>query len=94
MFGEAAIKLGLLSERDVDFALAKQFDATFLVKGESSISYELLAAYHPGAPEIEALRRLRSTILGRQLDSTASGSPSTRPRSAPWTTTPCSRRRA
>lgn len=68
LFGEAAVKLGLVTKRDVEFALSRQFDFNTLVKGESSISFELLAAYHPTAPEVDTLRRLRNALLSRATD--------------------------
>ncbi len=64
-FGEAAIKLGLLKEQDIQFALARQFDYPYLVPGESNVSAELVAAYQPFSRQVEALRALRSQLLLR-----------------------------
>jgi receptor protein-tyrosine kinase len=66
-FGEAAIKLGLLRQEDIQFALARQFDYPYLAKGESGISDELVAAYQPHSPQVESLRALRSQLMLRWL---------------------------
>jgi receptor protein-tyrosine kinase len=68
LFGQAAVKLGLVTQRDVDRALARQFDVDYLIVGDSNISSEIFAAYHPSAPETEALRRLRTTLLMMHFD--------------------------
>lgn len=64
-FGESAIKLGLLNEGDIQFALARQFDYPYLVPGESNVSPELVAAYQPFSRQVEALRALRSQLMLR-----------------------------
>jgi len=64
-FGEAAIQLGILSEDDVRFALARQYRYPYLLKGESSVSDELVAALQPFSPQVEALRALRSQLIMR-----------------------------
>ncbi len=64
-FGEAAIKLGLLTEQDIQFALARQFDYPYLVAGESNVSAELVSAYQPFSRQVESLRALRSQLLLR-----------------------------
>ncbi len=38
LFGDAAIKLGLLTEADIHFALSRQFNYPYLVRGESKVS--------------------------------------------------------
>lgn len=64
-FGEAAIKLGLASEGDIQFALATQFDYPCLTKDEGNFSPELVAAYEPFTSQVEALRALRTQLLLR-----------------------------
>ncbi|MBS3936170.1 MAG: chain length determinant protein tyrosine kinase EpsG [Sulfuritalea sp.] len=66
-FGEAAINLGLLSEQDIQQALACQFDYPYLIKREheNEISAELVAAYEPFGRHVESLRGLRSQLLLR-----------------------------
>lgn len=73
-FGEAAIKLGLLKEEDIQFALARQFDYPYLVPGESNVSKELVAAYQPFSRQVESLRALRSQLMLRWFN----GSPDRR----------------
>src|SRR5438445_3514315 len=67
-FGDAAHELGLLSRADVDFALALQFDYRYLRHGESRVSEEVIAAYDPFSPQVEALRALRSELMLRWFD--------------------------
>ncbi|HEY4371485.1 MAG TPA: chain length determinant protein tyrosine kinase EpsG, partial [Burkholderiales bacterium] len=59
-FGEAAIRLGLVTPDDVKFALARQYGYPYLVKGDGKVSEELVAAYQPFGPQVESLRALRS----------------------------------
>lgn len=71
LFGEAAVKLGLVKQHDVDHALSRQFDVNYLIMGDSRISHEVFAAYYPSAPETESLRRLRTTLLMKHFDGNA-----------------------
>jgi receptor protein-tyrosine kinase len=64
-FGDAAVKLGLLSNEHIQYALARQFDYPYLMKGDGAISDELIAAYQPFSPQVEALRALRSQLMLR-----------------------------
>jgi receptor protein-tyrosine kinase len=67
-FGDAAIKLGLLEERDVRSALARQFDYSYITHGDSRISRDVIAAYEPSSPAAEAVRALRSQLMMRWFD--------------------------
>lgn len=67
-FGEAAVALGVISQEDIDWALSRQFDFPYLRPGQSSISEEVIAAYQPFAPEVEAIRALRSQLMLRWFD--------------------------
>lgn len=62
-FGEAAKKLRLVSEDDVQHALSKQFDYPYLRVAEGVFSNELVSAYKPFSPQSEALRGIRSALL-------------------------------
>lgn len=64
-FGEAAVRLGLVSEADIRFALSRQFDYSYLLPGEGNVSAELIAAFNPFSPQVEALRALRSQLMLR-----------------------------
>ncbi|WP_230970769.1 chain length determinant protein tyrosine kinase EpsG [Nitrogeniibacter aestuarii] len=67
-FGDAAKKLGFITDADIAQALARQFDYPYLTKGESSVSAEVMAAYNPFAAPVEALRALRSQLMIRWFD--------------------------
>ncbi|QSI79023.1 chain length determinant protein tyrosine kinase EpsG [Niveibacterium microcysteis] len=64
-FGDAAIRLGLLTQDDVDFALARQFDYPYLGAGDTSLSENIVAAYRPTSAIVEQLRALRSQLMVR-----------------------------
>ncbi|HRH79840.1 MAG TPA: chain length determinant protein tyrosine kinase EpsG [Thiobacillaceae bacterium] len=64
-FGEAAIRLGLVKEDDIQQVLAQQFDYPYLAPGEGNFSADLAAAYQPFSPQVEALRALRSQLMLR-----------------------------
>jgi len=64
-FGEAAVRLGLISEDDVRFALAKQFDMPHFTPASEGPSRELVAAFAPFHPRTEEMRALRTQLLIR-----------------------------
>ncbi len=64
-FGEAAVHLGIVTPADVAFALSCQFDYPYLVRGESAVSDDLIAAHAPFSPKVEALRSVRSQLMLR-----------------------------
>lgn len=64
-FGDVAIKLGLLAEEDIRFALSRQFDYLYLPESDASLSHELVVAYKPFSPAAEKLRGLRSQLMVR-----------------------------
>lgn len=73
-FGEAAVRLGLLTEGDIQFALAQQFDYTYLpLTAGRPVSEELVAAYQPFSYEVEQLRALRTQLMLRWFDKEAGG---------------------
>ncbi|MBX3621791.1 MAG: chain length determinant protein tyrosine kinase EpsG [Rhizobacter sp.] len=69
-FGEAAIRLGLLTEADMQYALARQFSFPFLraTGGRKPVSDELVAAYQPFSATGERLRVIRNQIMLRWID--------------------------
>jgi len=71
-FGDAAIKLGLLTQADIEFAISRQFDYPYLLRGQSAVSETLVAAYSPFTPQVEALRALRSQLMLRWFDAEVS----------------------
>lgn len=64
-FGEAALRLGLITEADIQQVLARQFDYPYLQKGEGKYSDLLVAAYEPFSPQVETLRAVRSQVMLR-----------------------------
>ena len=64
-FGEAAQRLGLISEADIQQVLARQFDYPYLTPGDGNLSPQLVAAYHPFSPQVEVLRAVRSQLMLR-----------------------------
>jgi protein-tyrosine kinase len=68
-FGEAAVKLGLLKESDILYALSQQFSHPYLMggAGPESLSSELVTAFDPFGPEGEKIRVLRSQLQMRWL---------------------------
>jgi protein-tyrosine kinase len=72
-FGEAAMQLGLLTQDDIDYALSRQFEYTQLVRGQSAVSEEVIAAYAPASRPMEALRSLRSQLMLRWFETGPAG---------------------
>jgi protein-tyrosine kinase len=71
-FGDTAVQLGLITQADIDFALSAQFDYPYLLHGESAVSEEVVAAYAPFTPQVEALRALRSQLMLRWFEADVS----------------------
>lgn len=64
-FGEAAKKLGLLDDSDIQHALALQFEYPYLAENQTLFSKDLIAAYAPYSQQVESLRALRSQLILR-----------------------------
>jgi protein-tyrosine kinase len=64
-FGDAALKLGLVTRDDIEQVLSRQFDFPYLVPGQSRLSGELVAAYAPFDPRVEVFRALRSDLMSK-----------------------------
>ncbi|HSV69359.1 MAG TPA: chain length determinant protein tyrosine kinase EpsG [Methylibium sp.] len=69
-FGEAGIRLGLLTDADVQFALARQFDFAYLRLSEraKTVSEEVVAAYQPFSVSVDRFRAVRSQLMLRWFD--------------------------
>jgi len=63
LFGDAALKLGLIHEADISQVLALQFNYPYLQPGQGNYSEDLVAAYQPFSKQVEALRALRSQLM-------------------------------
>lgn len=64
-FGDAAIKLGLITEADIQLVLAQQFDYPYLLPGQGSHPPELVVAYQPFGAQVEVFRAVRSQLMLR-----------------------------
>ena len=68
-FGDAALQLKLLSQEDIDAAVAQQYNYPILARGgEGGVSDEVVAAYQPQSSLLEPLRALRSQLILRWLN--------------------------
>lgn len=67
-FGDAALALGVLTTADIEFALSRQYDYPYLLRGESAISESVVAAYEPFTARVESLRALRNQLMWRWFD--------------------------
>lgn len=64
-FGQAAVALGLITDRDVAEVLAQQFGYTYLTPGDGRFPDELVAAYEPFGAQCESLRGVRTQLMQR-----------------------------
>jgi protein-tyrosine kinase len=64
-FGDVGIKLGVLTEEDIRFALSRQFDYLYLPQSDTSLNHDLVSAYEPFSPVVEKLRALRGQLMLR-----------------------------
>ncbi|HYE35018.1 chain length determinant protein tyrosine kinase EpsG [Methylocaldum sp.] len=64
-FGEAALRLGLVSEEDISRAVSEQFDYHYLKLGQGNFSAQLIAAYQPFSSQMEVFRAVRSQLMLR-----------------------------
>lgn len=64
-YGEAAQRLGLVNEADIQQVLARQFDYPYLQQGSGDYSPLLAAAFQPFSPQVEVLRAVRSQLMLR-----------------------------
>lgn len=67
LYGEAGIAMGLLTDQDVQHALALQFGQTSL-SPENGFSSDLIAAFAPDSAAAEHLRQLRSQLMLRWFE--------------------------
>ena len=65
-FGDAAVQMRLLSQADIELAIALQFNYPVLPRGGAhGVSDALVAAYLPQSEMVEPLRALRSQLILR-----------------------------
>ena len=68
-FGDAALKLGLITEADIQQVLAQQFDYPYLLPGQGKHPPELVVAYQPFGTQVEVFRAIRSQLMLRWFTS-------------------------
>jgi chain length determinant protein tyrosine kinase EpsG len=68
-FGEAAIKLGLVSKDDIKAILSRQFAYPTINSQNTRLSRTLTAAFQPDSATAEGLRTLRSELILRFFNS-------------------------
>jgi protein-tyrosine kinase len=67
-FGDAARRLNILTQQDIDLAVAQQFNYPIIARGgDGGVSDEVVAAYNPQSELVEPLRALRSQLMIRWL---------------------------
>jgi protein-tyrosine kinase len=65
-FGEAAVQLKRITERDIESAIAQQYNYPVLSRGgEGGVADDVIAAYMPQSEAVEPLRALRSQLILR-----------------------------
>jgi receptor protein-tyrosine kinase len=64
-FGEMGMRLGMLTEEDVNKALARQYGYSYLTPNDTRLSPQLYAAFEPFGARSEAIRELRSQLSFR-----------------------------
>jgi chain length determinant protein tyrosine kinase EpsG len=70
-FGDAAIQLQLLSQLDIESAIALQYNYPVLARGgESGVADDVIAGHQPQSEAVEPLRALRSQLILRWLNGT------------------------
>lgn len=72
-FGVAAVRKGLVTEKDVLFALARQYRYPYAIEGSESYNPELVVGTDPFGEQAENFRELRSQLLHGALDADAEG---------------------
>jgi chain length determinant protein tyrosine kinase EpsG len=65
LFGDAAIELGLITDRDLKKVLSQQFNYPYVDEGSHQLNEVLVAAHTPFSEEVEVLRSLRGQLLTR-----------------------------
>jgi receptor protein-tyrosine kinase len=66
-FGEAARKLRLVKDEDVQYALSVQFNYPYLKRGQAVLGPELVVAHDPFSALAETIRDLRTQLMVQWL---------------------------
>lgn len=62
-FGEAAVAKRLIRQKDLDKALAHQYQFPYMQPGKGKLSKELVAAYKPLSRKAEVFRHIRAQLM-------------------------------
>jgi protein-tyrosine kinase len=69
-FGEAAVQMKRITERDIESALAQQYNYPVLPRGgQGGVADDVIAAHQPQSDAVEPLRALRSQLILRWFNS-------------------------
>ena len=69
-FGEAAVQMKRITERDIESALAQQYNYPVLPRGgQGGVADDVIAAHQPQSEAVEPLRALRSQLILRWFNS-------------------------
>lgn len=63
LFGQAAVQLNILTEDDMQWALASQFSYPYLLEGDDMIRKEVIAVHQPFSRQVETFRSIRSELM-------------------------------
>lgn len=69
-FGDAAVQMNLLSQEDLENAVARQFSYTVLDRERDGIGDDVVAAHDPQHPVVNEFRALRSQLMFRWYNRT------------------------
>ncbi|WP_428312162.1 polysaccharide biosynthesis tyrosine autokinase [Hydrocarboniphaga sp.] len=72
-FSETGKAMGLLTQKDITFALSRQFEYPYPILDSSVVTKEVAAGHRPYSRQIEALRGVRSRLLLNWLADSQSG---------------------
>ena len=70
-FGDAAVKLKLLTLSDIEFALARQFEYPYLDPADGAVRPDVVSAFRPFGPFAEQMRSLRTRLTMQMSEQTA-----------------------
>lgn len=67
-FGDAAIKLGYVEEKDIKFAISNQFNFSYLFPNDERVDPCLISAFVTEGPQVEAFKTLRTQLSLRWFE--------------------------
>ena len=68
-FGDAAVQMQRITQKDIEAAIAQQYNYPVLSRGgDGGVADEVVAAHSPQSPAVEPLRALRSQLILRWMN--------------------------